>query len=216
MSFFADLKRRNVFRVAAAYVIVGWLVVQVVETIFPAFGFGDAAVRIVVIVLAVGFVPVVIFAWVFELTPEGLKKEKDVDRSQSTTHATGRKLDFVTIGFLIVALGYFAYDKYVLDPSRDAAATVGAIDGLAEVRDLVGENQFAEAYARAGVLDPTFADDSLREELWEAASITGSVRSEPSGADVWMRPYNSAEQHWACVSVISSLHFHSSKAMAIK
>jgi predicted membrane channel-forming protein YqfA (hemolysin III family) len=81
-SFFADLKRRNVFRVAAGYVVAGWLVVQVVETIFPAFGFGDAAVRIVVIVLGIGFVPVLIFAWVFELTPEGLKKEKDIDRSK--------------------------------------------------------------------------------------------------------------------------------------
>ena len=111
MSFFADLKRRNVFRVAAAYVVVGWLIIQVVETVFPAFGFGDAAVRIVVIVLAVGFVPVLIFAWFFELTPEGLKKEKDVDRSQSITHVTGRNLDFVIIGFLVVALGYFSYDN---------------------------------------------------------------------------------------------------------
>jgi len=65
-----------VFRVAAGYVIAGWLVVQVVETIFPAFGFGDAAVRIVVIVLGIGFVPVLIFAWVFELTPDGLEKER--------------------------------------------------------------------------------------------------------------------------------------------
>ena len=76
MSFFADLKERNVFRVAAGYVVAGWLVVQVVETIFPAFGFGDAAVRIVVIVLGIGFVPVLIFAWVFELTPRRFTERK--------------------------------------------------------------------------------------------------------------------------------------------
>jgi hypothetical protein len=196
MSFFADLKRRNMFRVAAAYVIVAWVVIQVVETVFPAFGFGDAAVRIAVIVLSVGFVPVLIFVWIFELTPEGLKKEKDIDRSESITHVTGRKLDFVIIGFLVVALGYFSYDKFVLGPNRDTAVTINAIAGLAEVRNLVGEAQFSDAYEHARELDLTFTDDSLREELWEAVSISASLESEPSDADVWMRPYNSAEEHW--------------------
>ncbi len=196
MSFFADLKRRNVFRVAAAYVVVGWLIIQVVETVFPAFGFDDAAVRIVVIALAVGFVPVLIFSWVFELTPEGLKKEKDIDRSQSITDVTGRKLDFVIIGFLIVALGIFAYDKFVLDPNRDAAATIHAIAGLTEVRDMVGEDRFSAAYLRAQELALTLTDDTHRKELWEAVSFTATLESDPSGADVWMRPYDSEEQHW--------------------
>jgi len=194
MSFFADLKRRNVFRVATAYVVAGWLLIQAVETIFPAFGFGDVAVRIVVIALPVGFVPVLIFAWFLELTPEGLKKEKDIDRSQSITHVTGRKLDFVIIGMLVVALGYFSYDKFVLDPSRDAAATINAVAGLAEVRNLVGESMFAKAYARALELEPAFTDDTLREELWAAVSVTANLTSDPPGARVWMRPYNSTEE----------------------
>ncbi len=79
---FEELKRRNVLRVAAAYVVASWLIIQVVETIFPAFGFGDAAVRIVTIVLAIGLIPALTLAWAFELTPEGLKKESEVDRSQ--------------------------------------------------------------------------------------------------------------------------------------
>ena len=74
MSLFSELKRRNVLRVAAAYVAVAWLIIQVVETIFPAFGFGDAAIRGVVIVLAIAFIPAVVPAWAFELTPEGLRK----------------------------------------------------------------------------------------------------------------------------------------------
>ncbi len=78
MSLFNELKRRNVIRVTAGYVVLAWLVVQVVETIFPAFGFGDEAIRFVVIVFAVGFVPVVVLAWVFELTPDGLKKDDEV------------------------------------------------------------------------------------------------------------------------------------------
>jgi hypothetical protein len=75
-SLFHELKRRNVFRAGAAYVIAAWLIIQVAETIFPAFGFGDAAVRLVVILLAVGFVPAVTLAWAFELTPKGLLRER--------------------------------------------------------------------------------------------------------------------------------------------
>ena len=196
MSFFADLKRRNVFRVAAAYVVVAWLIIQVVETIFPAFGFGDVAVRIVVIVLAIGFFPTLIFAWAFEFTSEGLKKEKDIDRSESITYATGRKLDFVIISLLIVALGYFAYDKFVLDPDRDALTTLNTVAGLAEVRNLVGEDRYAEAYARARELDPVFVDDALRVELWAAVSDDARLTSVPPDADVWTRPYDSSEDDW--------------------
>jgi dienelactone hydrolase len=173
-----------------------WLLVEVAETVFPLYGFSDTPARILVTVLAIGFPLFLLFSWVFEITPEGLKKEKDIDRSQSITRVTGRRLDFAIIGLLIVALCYFTYDKFVLDPGRDAAATINAVTGLAEAHDLVGDFKFAEAYALAQELDRTLADDSLREELWEAVSKTASLESEPSGADVWMRPYNSAEQRW--------------------
>lgn len=120
MQLFAELKRRNVFRVAAAYLVSAWLIIQVVETIFPPFGFGDAAIRAVVITLAIGLVPVLVVSWVFELTPEGLKLDKDVDPAQSTTRQTGRKLDRAIVAVLILAVGYFAVDKFLLDPARDA------------------------------------------------------------------------------------------------
>ncbi len=103
--FFEELKRRNVLRVAAAYVVASWLIIQVVETIFPAFGFGDAAIRIVTIVLAIGLIPALILSWAFEITPEGLKKEKDVDRSQSLTPHTGKRLDRMIMVVLALALG---------------------------------------------------------------------------------------------------------------
>jgi TolB-like protein/Tfp pilus assembly protein PilF len=124
VQFFEELKRRNVIRVGIAYVVTSWLVVQVVETIFPAFGFGDAAIRTAVVVLAIGFPLVLIFAWLFQLTPEGLKLDKDIDRSQPVPHHTGRKLDRAIIVVLAIALGYFAIDKFVIDPARDAAREV--------------------------------------------------------------------------------------------
>ena len=120
MSFLAELKRRNVLRVAAAYVVAAWLIIQVVETLFPVYGLSDGAIRLVVTLLAIGFVIALVLAWAFELTPEGLKKEKDVDRSRSITPQTGKTLDRLIMVVLALALGYFALDKFVLDPQRDA------------------------------------------------------------------------------------------------
>lgn len=133
MSFFTELKRRNVLRVGAAYIVTGWLAIQVVETVLPAFGFGDAAIRLVVTLFAIGLIPVLIFAWAFELTPDGLKKEKDIDRSRSITPATGQKLDRVIMAVLTLALGYFAIDKFVFSQSRETAmAETARQEGLSE------------------------------------------------------------------------------------
>ena len=114
MSFFKELKRRNVFRVGAAYLVFAWLLVQLVETILPAFGFGDAAVRNVVIVLAVGFVPALIVAWAFELTEEGFKRDSEVDRSQPGASISPRVLNRALIILLVAAVSFFAFDKLVL------------------------------------------------------------------------------------------------------
>ena len=96
-----------------------WLLIQVTETIFPLFGFGDTPARLVVIVLSIGFIPSLILSWVFEFTPEGLKKDADVDSEKSLTQSTGRKLDRIILVVLVLALGYFAFDKFVLDPVED-------------------------------------------------------------------------------------------------
>ena len=121
MSFIAELKRRNVLRVGTAYIVAAWLVIQVVETLFPIYGLGDGAIRLVITLLAIGLVPTVIFAWAFELTPDGLKRDSEVDRSQSIAPDTGRKLDRMIMVVLALALGYFAFDKFVLEPQREAA-----------------------------------------------------------------------------------------------
>ena len=105
----------------AAYAIVAWLVIQVVETILPAFGFGDAAVRIVTIFFAVGLVPTLVVAWVFELTPEGLKKDEDVESPDPAPPGRVRRLDQLIVVLLILALGFFAFDYFAIDPQRAAA-----------------------------------------------------------------------------------------------
>ena len=194
-----ELKRRNVFRVGAAYLVTAWLLIQVAETLFPLFGFGDKPARLIVVVLAAGFVPVLVIAWLYELTPEGLKKEKDVDRSQPAGRSNSRKLDFAIAGLLVIGLVYFAFDKFYLDPHRDAQATAEALAHIAEVQELVDENHFAAAYARAHELEDSVPVGPLRDELWEISSRLVSIESEPAGAEVWVRPYNSTEADWRFV-----------------
>jgi len=113
-SFWGELKRRNVVRVAIAYAVVAWLSIEVSATTFPMLKLPEWAATFVTVLLIIGFPVALIFAWAFELTPEGLKKEKDVDRSESITHVTGRKLDFVIIGVLVIAVGFLLVDKLYL------------------------------------------------------------------------------------------------------
>ena len=119
MSFFSELQRRNVVRVGVAYTVIAWVVAQVAEFAFESFGAPDWAIKSLVVLLLIGLVPVLIFAWVYEMTPEGLKREKDVDRSASITPQTGRRVDRVIIGGLVIALGFFAADKYVWHSHSD-------------------------------------------------------------------------------------------------
>ena len=127
MSFFNELKRRNVFKVAAAYIIVAWLLLQVSDTLVPALHLPEWFNSGVAFLLIIGFPIAIIFAWAFEMTPEGLKKEKDVDRSQSIATVTGQKLNNAIIGVLVLALVYFAIDKFMLDPGRDAEEIATAV-----------------------------------------------------------------------------------------
>ena len=129
MSLFTELKRRNVFRVATAYIIVGWLLTEVLATLLPMFGVPDWVGKAVVIVLVVTFVPVLIFAWAFEMTPDGIKREKDVDRGASITSQTGRKLDYVTIVAVVLGVAFLAWSKSGVDvptESQEITQTSGA------------------------------------------------------------------------------------------
>jgi len=95
--------------------------------VLPMFGAPEWFPRTIVVLLAIGFVPAVIFSWVFEITPEGLKREEDVARDRSITPQNGRLMDRMIIAVLVLALGYFAFDKFVLTPRREAALVASAV-----------------------------------------------------------------------------------------
>jgi TolB-like protein/tetratricopeptide (TPR) repeat protein len=131
-SVWAELRRRNVVKVAVAYAIVGWLLIEVASVVLPTFKAPEWIMQVFTFLVIVGFPLALILAWAFELTPEGIKREKDVDRSQSITQITGRKIDYMIIAALVLALGFFAFDKFVLGPSRDAELVQATTEAVKE------------------------------------------------------------------------------------
>jgi len=180
MSLFNELKRRNVFRVGAAYIVAAWLVIQVVETLFPVYGLSDAAIRIVVAILGVGFIPSLILSWVFEFTPEGLKKDADVDSDKSITQTTGRKLDRIILVVLALALGYFAFDKFVLDPVEDEQIAQSARqEGLtAALTRSYGDRSIAVLpfENRSNREEDQFFTDGIHDDLLTTIAKIGSMK----------------------------------------
>lgn len=124
-SLLSELKRRNVLRVAMAYAAVAWLLIQVVETVLPLYGFEDSAARTIVTILIVGFFPAIVLAWVFEWTPEGIRKDSEAAPREP---GSGKWLDRVIVLTLVVAVSFFAIDKFVFDPARDAEIVEQAME----------------------------------------------------------------------------------------
>jgi TolB-like protein len=152
MTFFAELKRRNVVRVGIAYVIVGWLLAQIAEFAAENFGAPDWVLRIFVVFLILGLPLALLFSWAFEMTPEGIKLEKNVDRDESITPQTGRKLDFIIIAVMAIALIYMVADKFIIEP--EITETHAPVDKSIAVLPFVNMSDDKDYFA-----------DGLSEEL---------------------------------------------------
>jgi TolB-like protein len=163
MSLFNELKRRNVFRVAIAYLVIAWLLAQVADLAFDNFGTPEWVTKTVLFLLLLGFPLAVFFAWAFELTPEGLKKEKNVDRSRSITSHTGRKLDYSIIVLLVIALGYFVWESRVSDRAPIATSASASVAVLAfENMSPDPENAFFAEGISEEILNVLASVDGLR------------------------------------------------------
>ncbi len=112
-SFFTELKRRNVFRVAVAYAVSAWFLLQLADVVLGNIGAPVWVFKVILLMLGIGLPVAVLLAWAYELTPDGLKKEKDIDRSQSITSVTGKKLEYFTIGVLSLVVLFFVVREFV-------------------------------------------------------------------------------------------------------
>src|SRR6266568_4157906 len=155
-SFFAELKRRNVYKVAIAYAVVAWLLMQVASQIFPFFEIPNWAVRLVVLLLIIGFPVALILAWAFELTPEGIKRAEDVDLSPTLTRKTGRKLDFFIIAVLLLVIGILLFQRLHPNVSPAVSSSLEKSIAVLPFENLSEDKAFA--FFADGVQDEILTD----------------------------------------------------------
>jgi adenylate cyclase len=172
LSLIDELKRRNVFKAGAAYLALGWVVTQVTSTVAPVLHLPEWISQVVIWIGVIGFPFVILFSWIYELTPEGLKREREVDRSASITHITSRRLDYIIIGLLVLAIGLFVFDRFVprrgepATVAREAPATSAAPDA-ASVAPAASDNSIAVLpfVDMSQSRDQEYFSDGLSEEL---------------------------------------------------
>ncbi|MEJ2523522.1 MAG: hypothetical protein P8080_11725 [Gammaproteobacteria bacterium] len=192
MSFLEELKRRNVVKVAVLYVVASWLTLQVAELLFDALELPATWLRLVLALLILGFPIALIFSWVFELTPEGLKREKDVDRNTSVATRTGQRINALIIVLLVAAIGVVIYDRLVpesVEPPATSAYEAGESASVPASPVLPATNEEAGPHAptssiavlpfvnMSGNLENEYFADGLSEEI---LNFLAGVRASPA------------------------------------
>jgi TolB-like protein/Tfp pilus assembly protein PilF len=158
MNFFAELKRRNVYKVAVAYAVVAWLLIQVATQVFPFFEIPNWAVQLVVLVLVIGFPIATVLAWAFEMTPEGIKREAEVDRAKSIPRKAGRKLTALVVLLAALAAGLMVFRFLRSQPAleKEKPTSLAAEIDSKSIAVLPFENlseEKANAYFADGIQD---------------------------------------------------------------
>ena len=234
-NFLSELKRRNVVRAGAAYVVLAWLVIQVADILFETFAAPIWLMQGLVIALAAGLPVTLVGAWVYELTREGLKRTVEVDFAESITNQTRRKLDFVIVGVLITAVAIFAVDKFVLQPgnaernytaavmpfeiiSADVAPFFAQLSGdLARLLKRSSQMRLASTDAvdaLPDIRDAVASSARLGVRYLISGSISSSVGSvglkvsvfdSDSGKQVWQRDFENAHSQATLNSVATEL-----------
>ena len=186
--------------------VAAWVIIEVSSLILDIYESPDSVIRIVVALLALGLPFAVFFAWAFEATPEGIKRESEVDRSRSITHQTAKRLDLVTIAMVVVAVGLFSVDRFLPDQDRDATVAIvddaltervlWATQQLLEIDRLRDLGRYGAAFALATEVEPLLSEDTAGEDLWAGFSWSADIETDPSSAQVFRQPVDAAEDAW--------------------
>jgi TolB-like protein/predicted Zn-dependent protease len=182
MSLFEELKRRNVFRVGIAYIVVAWLVLQVADVVLNNIVAPGWVFQVIMLVLAIGLPLALVFAWAFEMTPEGIKKEKDVDRSQSITPQTGKKLNTTILVLMALAIAYLLFDKFSA-PKPVSGATVEVAGEMVAEQDMDAEIEIPRQSiavlpfdSRSDRREDEFFAEGIHDDLLTTIAKIGSLK----------------------------------------
>jgi TolB-like protein len=184
-NFFAELKRRNVYKVAVAYAVVSWLLIQAASIFFPAFDAPPWMMKIFIIVIIFGFPVALIFSWAFEITSEGIKLESEIEPSKSITRRTGRKIVALTIALAVVAAGLFVYQRVRSKSDTSSLPTTAAIanKSIAVLPFESLSEDKSNAYFAEGIQDEILARLSKIADL-KVISRTSTQRFKSAPSDL--------------------------------
>ena len=191
MSFWGELKRRNVVRVGIAYLIASWLILQVIDVVAPILELPNWISRAILLILAVGFVVAIILAWAYELTPQGIRRDEDA-RTDEATKASSRRGNgfYVAAGSvaLVISAGLYWYSGNDERWARNYA--------LPQIEIHIENGDWESAFKLANDAGAIIPDDESLAGLWNLFSYSTSIPSEPTGASVSRRPYNDPDAEW--------------------
>ena len=175
MSFVAELKRRNVVKVGTLYVVASWLILQVADVLFEAMDLPSVWLRLVLAILILGFPLALIFSWVFEMTPEGIKRERDIDRSSSITQQTGRKVNTLIVVLLVLAIAAVVVDRLIPE-----TAVTSDREAAVDKQDSVTPAVESAASVKTG---PVGEDASIAND--KSVAVLPFANRSANGADVY-------------------------------
>ena len=183
MSFIAELKRRNVFKVGVAYLVGAWLIIQVVDILLDNIGTPAWVLQTLFVVMGVGFFITLFFAWAFELTPEGVRREKEIDRDQSITPQTGKKLNNTILILMALAIGYLLFDKFSVQetgtgPVPQQASGQNTSPAKGETKATVTKQSIAVLPFdnRSNREEDQFFTDGIHDDLLTTIARIGSMK----------------------------------------
>jgi len=184
VKFFQELRRRNVFKVAIAYGVTAWILMQLTQSVSDTLALPDWVPKLVMLILVVGLVPALILTWIFEITPEGIKLETDVVREQSVTRKTGRKLDYIIIALMGVSLGVFVWkSRFEQKTAEFQEAATEAVNRAAEAQRLAEAEAIARIHKNSVAVLPFANHSTNASDLYFTDGIHDDLLTQLSKID---------------------------------